>query len=244
MQNIQAIILAAGKGTRLNHGKPSPIPKAMFELDGKPMVTYIVETLNKLGINKPIMVVGYKKEIIEKYFGDKCEYAWQEEQIGTGDAARQGVKKLDENIKSVLVLQCDDSAFYKSETLEKLIKCQQENNAAIVVITTKKSSRDLGRVVKDKNGQVQKMIEKEFMTEELYEKYPLINCAGYCFDANWAKNNFPKLQINKLGRLDITDMIELADSQNKKVLDLEISSKEWIGINTLEQYEDAKKMMI
>lgn len=243
MKNIQAIILAAGKGTRLNNGRPSIIPKAMFKLNGKPMVEYIIETLQKIGIKKPIMVVGYEKEIIKKYFGKRCEYVWQKKQLGTGHAAWQGVKILPASLKNILVIQADDSAFYKPQTLQRLIENQQKNDSVLVLLTVYKESKDLGRMVKNKKGEVVDIIEKEFMTPELYKKHQLVNCGGYCFDVKWAKRSFPRLKKNKTGRYDLPDMIKIAVRQGEKVLDLEIDPREWIGINTLEQYEEAKKMI-
>lgn len=243
MKNIQAIVLAAGKGTRLNNGNPSPIPKALFELKNKPIVEYIILTLVKIGIDKPILVIGYKGEMIKEYFEDRCEYAEQIEQNGTGSAAKAGVEQLGNDIKSFLVLQCDDSAFYKPETLEKLLKTQQESGVKIVLMTVKVDSKDYGRIIKNEADEVTEIREKEFMTDGMYQKYHLGNCGGYCFDAKWAKENFPKLKLNKLGRYDITDMIELAVKQGYKVLDLEIDNNEWVGVNTPEQYEVAKKMI-
>lgn len=242
MKNVQAVILSAGKGTRLNGGQPSLIPKAMFELNNKPMVWYIIQTLKNINIKKPIMVVGYKNELIKKYFGSFCRYAWQREQLGTGDAAREGVKLLSKDIKSVLIVQCDDSAFYKKETLKDLIKFQKESKSAIVVMTVERESKDYGRIVANEKGEITEIIEKEFMTPEKFKKYKLVNTGGYCFDVKWAKENFPKLKLNKLGRFDITDMIEMAAKQGKKVLVKKIPENEWIGINTPEQYLQAKKL--
>src|SRR5690554_2831732 len=80
--NVNAVILAAGKGTRMN----SDVPKCAHIIIDKPMVEYVYDSLSGAGINNVITVVGYKKEVIEKILAGKCQFAVQEQQLGTAHA--------------------------------------------------------------------------------------------------------------------------------------------------------------
>src|SRR3989344_2745128 len=91
-KKIGAVILAAGKGTRLGC---TDCPKVMMEIGGRPIVSYAVDTLLEMGFsaNDIVLVVGYEKEKVEKYFGDKVTYAYQAEQNGTAHATSVVMKE-------------------------------------------------------------------------------------------------------------------------------------------------------
>lgn len=245
--NIEVMILAAGKGTRLNNGKPAGFSKAMMDIGNRPIIDYTLDILEKITPQKPILVIGYKGEEVKKHVGGRGRYAWQQKQLGTGNAAYQGVKTVLSKSKTILVLQCDDSGFYKPETLKKFIAFHQKNqaqiSAAVTMAVAVKNNRDLGRIVVDDNNNLLKIIEKEFMKPEDFNKYKYVNCGCYCFDTRWAKENFPRLKKNKLGRYDITDMIRMASSQGRGVMIFKFPASQWHGINTQKQWEEAKKLI-
>ena len=247
MNDLEVIVLAAGKGNRLNNGKPAGISKAMVNLAGKPVIDYTYRTISQLTKNKPILVIGYKGETVKKYLQDKACYARQSKQLGTGHAAYQGIKKLKNKTKVVLVMQCDDSGFYTKETLNKFINYHLSQksmiSAAVTMAVAVKNNKDLGRIVVDKENNLVQIIEKEFMKIADFKKYKYVNCGCYCFDASWAQEYFPKLKKNKLGRYDITDLIRMASDQGKKVKIFEFPANEWHGINTPEQLMSADKLM-
>ena len=111
LNNVGAVVLAAGRGTRLNCVDK---PKVMCEIGGQPIASYIVATLKKCGFTPEniYLVVGFHQEKIREYFGDEVSYVTQEELKGTAHAAFTGMKKLPGNADTVLVLNGDDSAFY------------------------------------------------------------------------------------------------------------------------------------
>ncbi|MFH0857488.1 MAG: NTP transferase domain-containing protein, partial [Candidatus Magasanikbacteria bacterium] len=100
---IGVVILAAGRGTRLGC---VDIPKVMMEIGEKPIVFYIVETLEKMGFSAEqiCLVVGYQKEKVMEYFGKRVIYAFQEELLGTAHAAYTGIKMLPQYVEEVLVI--------------------------------------------------------------------------------------------------------------------------------------------
>lgn len=286
MTNIYFVILAAGKGTRMNEGRPSPIPKVLIPLGGKPMVSYILKTISNfqflisnqnpdsnsqiskdMHIEKPILVIGYKGEMIRKEFGDRCDYVWQRQRLGTGHAAKLAVdyianrgkrkkekgkndfsRKQDKNL--VFILQGDDSAFYKPETLLKIIKNHIQKKAVLTFLTTRLPDvKDLGRVLRDKDGNVLGIIEKENMTPEL-EKIDEINCGAYLFNLDWGIEAVRQIKkhLKKGKEYPLPDIIKIALNDKRyaishRVIAYEIPSAEWRGVNSPEQLEIAQAQL-
>jgi bifunctional UDP-N-acetylglucosamine pyrophosphorylase/glucosamine-1-phosphate N-acetyltransferase len=246
--NIQPIILAAGKGTRMNQGRPSLIPKALYPLRGKPMVAYILKTLAKIGLKKPILVVGYKGELVEKEFGKNCDYVYQRKRLGTGHAARLAINFVSVSQRSpsalvgdVLILQGDDSAFYQPETLKKFILNHEKNQAILSFLATIiPKVKDFGRVIRNNQNEVVDILEKDELNKE-QEKIEEVNCGGYLVDFNWLKTNIKKLKKTYKGKeYPLPDIIKIALSQGRKVIAYKIDRSQWIGINSPDQLQQAE----
>jgi bifunctional UDP-N-acetylglucosamine pyrophosphorylase/glucosamine-1-phosphate N-acetyltransferase len=246
MQNTKCVILAAGKGTRMNEGNPSPIPKALYLLNGQPMISYILTTLKNVTEveEKPLLVIGYKGELVREKFGNNCEYVEQKEQLGTGHAVKIAVEAIGGNHKNLMVLQADDSAFYKEETLKKFILEHDKNQSKISFLVTKiPNYKDFGRVIRDDSGNVLGIVEKEHLKDDQAE-IGEINCGGYLFDFAWLKNNISKLEKTLKGKeYPLPDLIKISLSQGDEVKAFEIDNKEWFGINSREQLKEAEKIM-
>src|SRR6266480_2430684 len=112
--NIAAIILAAGKGKRM---QTTDINKVVLPIGGKPMIHRSVSFIKSLGIETIIVVVGFAKESVMQVLGDSVFYAEQQEQLGTANAVGVGLSKIPPQIENVLVVNGDDSAFYKHDTI-------------------------------------------------------------------------------------------------------------------------------
>lgn len=240
LNNVGAVVLAAGKGMRLNC---TDRPKVMLTIGGKPMVAHTVETLKKLGFQKEqiCLVVGFRKEIIEDYFKDEVSYAVQEEQMGTGHATYVGMKSLPPNIEQVLVMGGDDSAFYREQTLLNLIEKHLTNNNTVTLLSVDVDNpANFGRIIRDENGI--RIIEKEYVTEE-QKKICEINTGMYIFDRQWFEDMFPRMpKMRKLGEFGINPAITLAKEENKKIQVIKLTdADEWRGINTKEELEEANK---
>lgn len=237
-----AVILAAGKGTRLGC---TDIPKVMLEIGGKPIVSYIVETLKNLGFNKEqiVLVVGFQKEKVKEYFGDSVTYADQEEQLGTAHAAYTGMKGLPESIESVLVLGGDDSAFYTVETLEKFINNHLENRNTLSLLTTEPENyKAMGRVVRNENEEFVGVLEKEQLVDD-QKGIKEVSTGTYIFDRQWFENIFPNMGvIEGVGEYGLPKAIEMAREEGKKIKAIKLDdNSEWFGINTLEELEEANE---
>lgn len=245
MSNIQAIILAGGKGTRMNEGNPSPIPKALYLLGGKPMVGYILKTLKKLDIKKPTLVIGYKAEMVKKVLGNDFSYVVQKQRLGTGHAAKLGLEVIPYKFKNALILQADDSAFYKMETLKQFIANHDKTHATLSFLATEVvNPRELGRVLRDKNKNVLGIIEKEDSTNET-RAINEINCGAYLIDLAWAKKNIGKIKKTLKGGKEypLPEIVKIALAQNKNVSAFKIPRHQWHGINSPQELEKGEKLM-
>ncbi|MFA6097957.1 MAG: sugar phosphate nucleotidyltransferase [Patescibacteria group bacterium] len=246
IENTSIIILAAGKGTRLNGGQPSAMPKVMYEICGRPMLAYILETLDSMGFSDITIVVGYQSEKIKEYFGDKYKYAQQTEQRGTGHAVMCALPMADPAKENILVIQGDDSAFYQPQTLQDLIKLRTESGSVISLLTLKHPQPgELGRIIRDQSGNVMAIKEKEVLSDE-EKKIDEINAAAYCFSAKWLRENIQNLKPSATGKgeLILPDLIHLAVEQKLAVRPHMISNlDEWVGVNTAHQLDIANEIM-
>lgn len=240
MKSIQSIILAAGKGTRLN---AKHTPKALYPILNKPMIEYSVESLKKAGFDRPIVVIGFKGEKIKQVLKNKVEYVWQRRQLGTGHALLKAKDKL-KGKKSILVI-LGDMPFWKPETFKQLIKSHQQSGATlslVSIIFKNPSFFQYGRIKRDKKGNILKIIEERQATRKEKE-IKECNPSCYLIEADWLWKNLPKVKKSDSGEYYLTDIIELAVAQNKKVNTLTIQDwKQAFGINTREHLEMAEKI--
>lgn len=237
------VILAAGKSTRL---KLQTMPKAMLPLANKPMVSYIVKTLQSLGFNKHnlCLVVGFKKEKVVKYFGSSVGYAIQNKKLGTAHAANIGIKHLPKNINTVLVINADDSAFYKPLTLKHFLLSHLKNKLAMSLLTADfKIPNQFGRIARHKNGGVE-IVEKELLTLA-QTKIKEINTGTYIFSRSWFNKIYPLIKtLPGLGELGLSTVVAIAHKQRVKYQAVKLkNSKEWFGINTPVELKEADKKM-
>lgn len=241
LNNIGVVILAAGKGTRLNC---TDKPKVMCEIGGRPIAGYVIDTLEKIGFTNEqiVLVVGFHKEKVIEYFGDRVNYAAQEELLGTAHAAFTGMKQLPENVDTVLVLNGDDSAFYSAETLVDFIEQHKQNKAAVSVLSAELDNPvSLGRIIKHDNGRVE-IIEKEYLTDE-QKKIKEISTGTFCFDRNWYEIMFPAMpRMRKLGEYGLPTALAVANNDGKKAQVVKLkNNNEWFGVNTPAELEEADR---
>lgn len=247
-EKYAAIILGAGKGTRMNEGKASPIPKVMFEINHQPVIKYSVDLIKDAGIEKVVVVVGYKKELIENYLGDEVEYAVQEEQLGTGHAAMMAKDVLAGKAENIIIFY-GDNCLYKPESIKRLIDLYENDidKTTIAMLTVKFDDPEFwafGRIIRDENQNVIGIVEQKDCTPEQL-KIKESNPGFYIFKADWFWQNCSALQAdNAQKEYYLTDMIEIAKNQGKKIVATPVSEEsEALGINTQEQLKEAEMVL-
>lgn len=221
MRNTQVIILAAGKGKRME----SDEPKALALLRGKPFLSHILETLVRLNLDiEPVVVVGHKKERVKEVIGNTYKYAHQEEQLGTGHAVLSSKDVLHPDYETLLVLSTDQPLISK-ETIEKILETHYDKKPTITIGTVALPDFDdwrsglirFGRIVRDENGKVLKNVEYKDATDEEKE-ITEVNPAIYAFNAKWLWENISNLKNeNAQQEYYLTDLIGLAVSQGRNV---------------------------
>jgi len=246
LEKYAAVILAAGKGTRMNEGSASPIPKVMFPLNGKTIIDWSVDSIKNVGVNRIVLVVGYKKELVEDHFKDQVEYAVQEEQLGTGHAVAQAKLLLGNQSESVIAFY-GDNPLYKPETIKHLMNVYESEKPTIAMLSVVFKDPKFwafGRITRDQNGAVTGIVEQKDCSPEQLEIQES-NPGFYIFDANWLWDNIDQLEANNAQKeLYLTDMIGLAVSQGKKVIAVPVSEEtEALGVNTLEQLRQAEEVL-
>ena len=145
MEDIIAVVLAAGKGTRMKTNKA----KVVHKIYGKEMVKRVVQTAYKAGMHDVVTVVGHKREDVEEVLGDSVTYVYQDELLGTGHTVMQAIPYLEEKKGKVVILY-GDVPIVRAETLQKLIaKSIKEKEYATVLTAITQNPTGYGRIIRD-----------------------------------------------------------------------------------------------
>ena len=243
-----AIILAAGKGTRFKSKKPKVIHKIL----GKPMIHYVSLAARWSNPEKIIYVVGHEKQQVIKAINClNCVYVEQEEQLGTGHAVAQ-TKPYWENFDGIIMVLNGDLPLVEGETLKNAVKYMEallkfegafvegnvdpnyrnENIAGVVITTVVPNPLGYGRIIKDKNHRIIKIVEeKDAIPEE--QQINEINTGIYLFYAPYLKQVIDKLENNNAQKeYYLTDVIQLLNEMGKEVYALLIPDyTQFIGVN-------------
>ena len=244
---VLALILAAGKGKRMK----SDLPKVLQKLGGKPMVEYVVETARDVGVEKIVVVIGYKWELTQdslRYLASgsygKVEFVVQEEQLGTGHAVLQAKDHLSGFDGEILVL-CGDVPLLTSNTLRKLLEEHRRKKAKATVLTAIiEDPSGYGRIIRNKDGMVEKIAEdKDASADE--KKVKEFNTGTFCFDNKSLLSVLEKITAdNKQGEYYLTDALELLREENLPVWAVVAANpQETLGINSQEELEKMEQIL-
>lgn len=235
-----AIILAAGKGTRMK----SKLYKVLHPVCGKPMVEHIMNRVTEINPEKIVTVVGHGADMVKEQLGDRSLYALQAEQLGTGHAVIQAKEFLQGKKGTTLVIS-GDTPLLTSETLNNLFAYHQEKNASVTILTaTAENPTGYGRIIRDNLGIVEKIVEqKDATTNEALVKE--INTGTYCFDNELLFDALENLNTdNAQGEYYLTDIVEILKTNGKIVAAYQTNDyDESLGVNDRIALSEANRIM-
>lgn len=234
---VVGIILAAGKGKRMNSHKTG-INKVARAFAGRPMIQYGVELISSC-VDDTIVVVGaYKKSVQDVLQGYPVLYAHQKRQLGTAHSAWSAMKVLKKAPDRVLLGYGDHMMSYKSSTVRRMLRQHEQKGATITMITSLYPHGQLppGRVVTDAKGRVLRIVEKKDAIG-FEKKIREANAGLYCFDGKFIQQYLPRVKKSPVtGEYYLTELISLAVQANKKVVPVRVAFEEvGYGVNKPEE---------
>jgi bifunctional UDP-N-acetylglucosamine pyrophosphorylase / glucosamine-1-phosphate N-acetyltransferase len=229
-----AVVLAAGKGTRMK----SELPKVLIEICGRPMIEYVLDSLTQVGFDRVALVVGYRADDVKTALQDRTNltFVLQEQQNGTGHAVMMCRQVLAEHDGPVAVVT-GDAPLLQAESLQKLLAEFERRRPACVMGTIhKQNPAGLGRIVRDTTGDFVGIVEEKDATEE-QRSITEVNMSCYVFDCRALLAALDELRPdNAQGEYYITDCPGLMKREGKVVLALPVLKPiEALGVNTMDE---------
>ena len=239
---IAAIILAAGKSTRMK----TELPKVMHELCGRPMLAYVLDACREAGIGQLHLVVGFAKETVIEAFANEAgvHFVEQREQKGTGHAVAVCTEALKGFVGDVIVI-AGDMPTIRAETLRTLLAAHQKNGAAASIATTVlKDPAGYGRIIRGRDGRFERIVEHRDCSAEQLQIHE-VNPSYYCFDAEALFQALPRIEPNNAkGEYYITDALAIIRSSGKLVqATTSVPAEDAVGINSRSELADVAKVM-
>lgn len=241
---IAAVILAAGKGKRMNMNEAN---KVTALLNGQPIISHIVTFMENLTLGAVIIVVGHEKESVkEAVQASTVIFVEQTEQLGTGHALHYALDVLPKGITDLFVVYGDDAVFYNAKNqpvMENLFVHHAQNKSAITFLTIEKDDpTGLGRIVRNEAGSVVSIVEEKDATVE-QRNIQEINPGCFIFNVDFVKKYLPIVEKSPVtGEYYLTSLIDVALGSGEKVETVRGGKLAWRGVNTPEELIEAEKI--
>ncbi|MDP4161523.1 MAG: bifunctional UDP-N-acetylglucosamine diphosphorylase/glucosamine-1-phosphate N-acetyltransferase GlmU [Bacillota bacterium] len=240
MSKRYAVILAAGQGTRMK----SKLYKVLHPVCNKPMVQHVVDQIFKLHIEEIVTVIGHGAEMVQSQLGSQSQYALQDKQLGTAHAVMQAKEMLDGKEGTTIVV-CGDTPLIKAETMEALFKHHDSQAAKATILTASiQNPTGYGRVVRNDNGLVEKIVEHKDATQSEREINE-INTGTYCFDNRTLFEALKNVSNDNVqGEYYLPDVIEILKKQGQIVTAYQTEEfEETLGVNDRVALAEAERIM-
>lgn len=242
-ETAAAIVLAAGRGTRMG----SSMPKVLHPLNGRPMIEYVMSTLDELGFGsvapRPTVVVGFGAGEVSAVLGPEVTLVHQRELLGTGNAALMGLKGLNGGVNRVLLVHGDEPLI-GVETYAEMLRRQRTTGAAVILLTGSVSdTHGLGRVIRNSPGNITELVQER----ELDPDQPSvneINFGAYVFDRHFMDEALPRLELHPVGEYYLTDLVRMATEAGRTVDSVPVPyPDDQMGINDPAQLQRAERFL-
>ncbi len=238
-----AVILAAGQGTRMK----SDLPKVLCPILQRPMISYVLDALEAVEIERSLVVVGYRSDEVRQQLADRnnLEFVEQTERLGTGHAVQTCVDLFREHSGAVLVLT-GDSPMVQPDSLKQLIdRYEQEKPSCILGTLHKDDPTGLGRIIRDQGGQFTGIVEEKDATE-VQRSITEVNMSTYLFrgpDLIMALSQLTN--NNRQAEYYLTDCPGILVEQGMQVEALPVLQPcESLTINTIEELQLVETEML
>lgn len=243
MSDVSVLILAAGKGVRMR----STLPKVLHPVGGVPMIERVLLSVSKLKPKSVAVIVGHQSEVVKSYVSSRfpsTQFFIQPVLNGSGGAVRQAISWLKRQ-KGDVIITCGDTPLLTVPTLKKLTQThRKEKNSGTVLTTIMQNPFGYGRIVRDFDDSVEKIVEQLDATEE-ERKIQEINTGSYCFSAPLLVKALTQLKANNAkGEYYLTDVLEiLRKGKNRIGASITNDSDESMGINQRRELAKAEAVL-
>ncbi|HXF81172.1 MAG TPA: bifunctional UDP-N-acetylglucosamine diphosphorylase/glucosamine-1-phosphate N-acetyltransferase GlmU [bacterium] len=239
MERIRAVVLAAGKGKRMQ----SDLPKVLHRLCGRPLVLYVLDALAGAVAAPPLVVVGYGAEAVRGVVGDRGVCVDQGEPRGTGHAVQQAWPHLGEGDEPVLIAY-GDTPLLRAETIRALLEVHRTTRAAATMLTAALDDpTGYGRVVRGPDGAVQRIVEEADASPE-EARLREINAGTYVFERRALAAALAALSpANAQGEYYLTDTIAWLLRDGQRVSALLAPAEEAMGVNSRRELAACEAVM-
>ncbi|MBE0700230.1 MAG: NTP transferase domain-containing protein, partial [Acholeplasmataceae bacterium] len=234
-----ALVLAAGKGTRMR----TELPKCAYPILKKPIIEYIVEKIERTTIDDIVVVVGHQKEVLQDILKDRVKYAHQKEQLGTGHAALSAADVLEQEEGITFILP-GDMPLMDFRLMDKILLAHEEmGNDLTVVSMMFDHPKGYGRIVRDKYNNIHSIVEDNDCND-IQKQIKEVNSGVYVINNKYLFQTLRKIEINvRKGEYYLTDIVELMRHDYKVGSFLVRKSYMMMGVNDLHQISIAEKYL-
>lgn len=242
MSRVKAVILAAGKGTRMK----SELPKVIHTALGKPMVEYSIEAALGAGAAEEdvCLVVGHKADLVKDAVKENVTYVMQKEQLGTGHAVKCAQDFI--GTEGITMVLCGDTPLITGTTLKKLVEIHEKADNTVTVLSAYADDPNgYGRIIKDSWGKFMKIVEHKDASHE-ERRVNEINSGMYVFNSDALSKALELLSNdNAQGEYYLTDTIEIIKNEGLGEVDTVVidDMDEIMGVNSMDQLKEAERIL-
>lgn len=240
MSKLKAVILAAGKGTRMK----SDLPKVVHTIDGKCLVDYAIEAAKGAGADEVCLVVGYKSDVVKESIQNKdVAFVMQDEQLGTGHAVKCAKDFMGEDGQTMILF--GDTPLITAKTLKNLADYHKEKGNTVTVLSAMmEDPTGYGRIIRDEKGNFVKSVEHKDANEKELASHE-VNSGMYIFDTKELKEALEKITPNNAqGEYYLPDTLTIIKEKGLRVDAYALDNPEDItGVNDQEQLKAATEII-